>query len=558
MSYRFEDLGLRPELLRAVTELGYEEPTPIQIDAIPVLLEGRDVLGQAQTGTGKTAAFALPMLQGLDTASNAVQALVIVPTRELATQVGEAIFNYGQHLKVRVLPVYGGQAYSRQLSRLERGVHVVVGTPGRLNDLIDRKALKLKTVRYLVLDEADEMLDMGFIEDVEKILSEIPGERQTALFSATLPPTIRGLAERYMHNPQQITIAHKTMTVPQVEQRYYLIEEKSKLPALTRLLEVEEMPSVLVFARTKLGAAGLAEQLLARGYAAEAIHGDLTQDMRETALRRFRNGQIQLLIATDVVARGVDIHDVTHVINFDIPYDAEDYVHRIGRTGRAGRSGVAITLVTLRDQRRMKYIESFIKRSIPRATLPDKEAVFAHRDERFQVRLTEVLNGQDLSREQALIQSMIESGANLTDIAAAATRLARSSEAQRPVEDIREIYDRPDRTERPRYDRDRDRRGGDRGERGRKELPFRARGGNEPGMVRLRLDVGKAEGVRPGDVVGAIASETGIPGRSIGAIDIQPHQTFVDVLEQHAERVLRHKGRWMLRGHQVKLVRASE
>ena len=552
MSDRFESLGLRPELLRAVTELGYEEPTPIQMNAIPALLAGRDVLGQAQTGTGKTAAFALPMLQGLDTPSNVIQGLVIVPTRELATQVAEAIFRYGQHLGVRVLPVYGGQAYSRQLSRLERGVHVVVGTPGRLIDLIERRALHLNAVQYLVLDEADEMLDMGFIEDVETILRETPSERQTALFSATLPPTIRGLAEKYMSKPQEVIISRKTMTVPQVEQRYYFVHENSKLAALTRLLEVEDVTSGLVFARTKLGAAGLAEQLLGRGYAAEAIYGDLTQDMRETTLRRFRSGHLQLLIATDVVARGVDIQDVSHVINYDIPYDAEDYVHRIGRTGRAGRSGIAITLVSPRDQRRLKYIELFIKQTIPRATLPDKQAVYTRRNERFLDRLADVLNSEDLSRERALLDELAATGVDLMDIATAAIRLARASEAQRPVEDVRELQDRP---ERPRHDRERS---GGRGQ-GRPETGFRRqRNGRETGMVRLRLDVGKEEGVRPGDVVGAIASEVGIPGRSIGAIDIHAHQTFVDVLESHAERVLRHKGRWMLRGHQAKLIRANE
>lgn len=560
MSYRFDELGLRPELLRAVAELGYEEPTPIQVRAIPALMDGRDILGQAQTGTGKTAAFALPMLQGLDLAFNGVQGLVLVPTRELANQVSEAIFSYGKHLNVKVLPVYGGQAYTRQLSRLDRGVHIVVGTPGRMIDLIEKRALKLHTVRFLVLDEADEMLDMGFADDVERILSETPSERQTALFSATMPSTIRGLAARYMRDAEEVSIERKTMTVPETAQRYYLLNDGSKLAALGRLLEIEEMHSTLVFTRTKIGAATLAEQLLGRGYAAEALHGDLTQDMRETVLRRFRSGQLQLLIATDVVARGVDIPDVSHVINYDIPYDAEDYVHRIGRTGRAGRSGIAITLVTPRDQRRMKYIETFIKQTIPRATLPGKEAVQQRRNERFLERLEVVLNQDDLGRERAMVAEMVETGVDLQEFAAAAIRLARANEAQRPIEDVREYQERDEYPRKSReWDKNRRTASPERRPQGQGQAQGRQRSGDErePGMVRLLLDVGKAQGVRPGDVVGAIAGEAGIPGRSIGAIDIRTNQTFVDVKEDHAEKVLTKVKHWTLRGQKVKLERAQ-
>lgn len=562
MSYRFDELGLRPELLRAVAELGYEEPTPIQVRAIPALMDGRDILGQAQTGTGKTAAFALPMLQGLDLAFNGVQGLVLVPTRELANQVSEAIFSYGKHLGVKVLPVYGGQAYTRQLSRLDRGVHIVVGTPGRMIDLIEKRALKLHTVRYLVLDEADEMLDMGFADDVERILSETPSERQTALFSATMPSTIRGLAAKYMHDAEEVSIERKTMTVPETAQRYYLLNDGSKLAALGRLLEIEEMNSTLVFTRTKIGAATLAEQLLSRGYAAEALHGDLTQDMRETVLRRFRSGQLQLLIATDVVARGVDIPDVSHVINYDIPYDAEDYVHRIGRTGRAGRSGIAITLVTPRDQRRMKYIELFIKQTIPRATMPGKDAVQQRRNERFLERLEVVLNQDDLGRERAMVAEMVEAGVDLQEFAAGAIRLARANEAQRPIEDVREYQERDEYPRKSReWDKNRRSSGPDsRRPQGQGAAQGRSRSNGderEPGMVRLLLDVGKAQGVRPGDVVGAIAGEAGIPGRSIGAIDIRTNQTFVDVKEDHAEKVLNKVKHWTLRGQKVKLERAQ-
>jgi ATP-dependent RNA helicase DeaD len=570
----FETLGLRSELLQAIAELGYEEATPIQVQSIPALLEGRDVLGQAQTGTGKTAAFALPMLNNMDLTARGVQALVMVPTRELAVQVSEAIHSYGHVLGARVLPVYGGASYGRQLGRLEKGVHVVVGTPGRVIDLIDRGALDLSHVRYLVLDEADEMLDMGFVDDVEKILKSVPTERQTALFSATLPEPIRRLSERYMHNPVVVTIAPKQVTVPQIEQRYYFLHEQSKLPALVRILEVEDIHSALVFTRTKMGAAELAEKLLNRGYSAEALHGDLSQDVREIVLRRFRNGHLKILVATDVVARGVDIQGVSHVINFDVPYDPEDYVHRIGRTGRAGRSGIAISLVTPFDGRRLKNIEHYIKQQIPRAKLPEAEVVYARRDALFAANLETTLNEDDLSHELAMAQSLIDSGLDPLAVAAAAIRLARADEANRPVEDVRELRERDDRRQGDRrgdrrgdYRSDRGDRGGfrsergERGERGerRDDRPRRGSRDTEPGMVRLRMDLGRAQGIRPGDVVGAIAGEAGIPGRSIGAIDIHDQQTFVDVQEHHVERVLhRIEGkRAKLRGMPFRLTRVT-
>jgi ATP-dependent RNA helicase DeaD len=550
MSNPFETLGLRPELVQVTLELGYEEPTPIQTRAIPALLEGRDVLGQAQTGTGKTAAFALPMLNGMDFQARGVQTLVLVPTRELATQVSEAIFQYGKHLGVRVLPIYGGQSYTRQISRLERGVHVVVGTPGRLLDLIEKRALDLSTVNYLVLDEADEMLDMGFFEDVENIVSNTPAERQTALFSATMPAEIRRLAENYMHEPVTVTIQQKTMTVPQTEQRYYLVHENSKLAALCRLLEVEDMTSTLVFTRTKMGAAELAETLLNRGYSAEALHGDLTQDVREIVLRRFRGGHLKILVATDVVARGVDIEGVSHVINYDAPYDSEDYVHRIGRTGRAGRSGIAITLITPREQRRIKMIESFTKQQIPHAKMPGTDEVYARRDQLFVEKLDTAMKGDDLGHDLKLARQLVESGCDPIEVAAAAMRLARAAEARRPVEDVREARPGDDR---PRNSFDRPRRG-----MGGKPAGRQPEGKFEPGMVRLLLDVGKSHGIRPADVVGTIASEAGIPGRAIGAIDIRTHQTFVDVKDIHVDKVLNQMGRGgkFMRGHAIKLVRA--
>src|SRR5690606_1027420 len=516
---------------------------------IPALLDGRDVLGQAQTGTGKTAAFALPMLDRLDLTASGVQGLVLVPTRELAIQVAEAIFQYGRYWNVRVLPIYGGSSYTRQIRRLQEGVHVVVGTPGRVIDLIQREALDLSKVRYLVLDEADEMLKMGFIDDVETILKETPSERQTALFSATLSEPIRRLSSSYMHDPVSVTIARKELTVPQTEQRHYLVTEDSKVAVVARLLEAEDVQSALIFTRTKVGAAQLAETLMGRGFPVEAIHGDLSQEARETVMRRFRKGHVNILVATDVAARGLDIENVSHVINFDMPYDAEDYVHRIGRTGRAGREGVAITLVTPRERRWLKTIEQFTKHQINRAKLPSREEVYAKRDQRFVHQLDETLAQPDLSRELEIVNSLQESGYDLAKVSAAAIRMARALEAQRPIEDIREPREREERPPRPcRFDR-----GQEAGARFRRE----DRTAREAGMVRLMMNVGREQGLKPGDVAGAIAGQAGIPGRALGAIDIPRNEPYVDVKEIHVERVLRQMKRSSLRGKAVTLKRAQ-
>lgn len=573
MTITFESLGLRPQLVQAVMELGYENPTPIQERAIPALLEGRDVLGQAQTGTGKTAAFALPLLERLELSNRTVQGLILTPTRELALQVTEAIYQYGKHMGVRIVAIYGGSSYTRQLKRLEEGVHVVVGTPGRLIDLIDKRALRLNHVKFLVLDEADEMLKMGFIDDVTTILNQTPKERQTALFSATLSDPIREIARNYMHDPQVVAIEQKTLTVPQIEQRYYLVDEHSKVAALARLLEVEEVGSALIFTRTKLGAGSLADTLLARQFPVEALHGDLSQEMRETVMRRFRRGQITILVATDVAARGLDIQDMSHVVNFDVPYDAEDYVHRIGRTGRAGREGIAITLVTPRERRWLKTIEQFTRQPIKRGKLPNVDEVIAKRDQRFTERLSGMLDNEEFEREVSFLNGLIAVGYDSAEIAAAAIRMARSFETQRPIDEIQEPRERSyaerqaSRTGDRRFgDRDRgDRRfGGEREHADRgghngdgDERPRRRTGEREAGMVRLMIDAGRVHGIQPGDVVGVIASEAGIPGRAIGAIDIQKNQTFVDVNESHVERVLKRMRTGTMRGRQVTMRRAD-
>ncbi len=584
MTLTFESLGLRPQLVQAVLELGYENPTPIQERAIPALLEGRDVLGQAQTGTGKTAAFALPMLERLDMTSRKVQGIVLTPTRELALQVTEAIYEYGKHMGARVVAIYGGSSYTRQLKRLDEGVHVVVGTPGRVIDLIDKKALRLQNVSFLVLDEADEMLKMGFIDDVQTILRQTPTERQTALFSATLSDPIREIARNYMHDPLVVAIEQKTLSVPtQIEQRYYMVDDNSKVAALTRLLEVEEVSSALIFTRTKLGAASLADTLLARSFPVEALHGDLSQEARETVMRRFRRGQITILVATDVAARGLDIQDMSHVVNFDVPYDAEDYVHRIGRTGRAGREGIAITLVTPRERRWLKTIEQFTRQPIKRGRLPNMEEVIAKRDQRFTEKLSALLDTEQFEREVNFLNGLIAVGFDATEIAAAAIRMARSYETHRPIEDIQEPRERSyaerqaSRTGERRFEREGSSGGGNRrfggrdsGGSGREsagggERRFdddsrpakRKTGEREEGMVRLMIDAGRAQGLQPGDIVGVIASEAGIPGRAIGAIDIQKNQTFVDVNESHVERVLKRMRTGTMRGRQVTMRRAD-
>jgi len=543
----FQTFGLRPELVQAVTELGYETPTPIQAGAIPLLLTGSDVLGQAQTGTGKTAAFALPMLHVLDPQCGAVQGLVVAPTRELANQVAAAIYGYGAHRGVRVLPVYGGQSYSRQIGRLKRGVDVVVGTPGRMLDLIRRKSLDLSGVRFLVLDEADEMLSMGFIEDIEAILSETPETRQTALFSATLPKPIRNLADRYMHTPESVIINPKQLTVANVEQRYYVVRGSDKLAALTRLLETETISSGLIFARTRVGTAELAEALFARGFQAEALHGELSQQARETVLGRFRRGRLALVVATDVAARGLDIEDVSHVINYDLPLNPEYYVHRIGRTGRAGKKGIAITLVTPQERWRVRKIEKYARCSIAYAKLPSAAQILTRRDEQFMDLLADQLVQGQLERERDLVAKLAAAGCDPLDLAAAAIQLARAEEQQRPIEEIAEIHTSAKRRVSSRQTR------GKHAPRGKQSW---RKGEREPGMVRLSMNVGRAHGLHPGEIVGAIAGVSSIPGKAIGAIRINQRQTYVDVTQKHVSLVLRKMRGWKLHGQVIVLERA--
>jgi ATP-dependent RNA helicase DeaD len=507
-TYTFEQFHLSPPLMQAVQEIGYETPTPIQIKTIPLLLQGRDVIGQAQTGTGKTAAFALPILEKLDVGQKQVQALVLTPTRELGLQVAEAFHAYGKHLGgVRTLPVYGGQSMQTQLNRLKSGVQIVVGTPGRIMDHLRRGTLKLDALKVVVLDEADEMLRMGFLEDVEWILSQAPSGRQTALFSATIPKEIRRIADRYLQQPVMVEIEHQTMTVPTTEQRYFVVNEGQKLDALSNVLETQVDPgeATLIFARTKVGAANLAEKLQARGCAAEAMHGDMNQAQRENVIRRLRNGDLEVVVATDVAARGLDVERIGLVVNYDIPYDTESYVHRIGRTGRAGREGKAVLFVTPRERRMLRDIERFTGQPIDPVKMPTQGEVAARRIALFKERIVSTLDSEDLDLYLNLVTELAsESGHDIAEIAAAAARMARGDT---PLEvRIEPVRPQPTRT-------------------------------NE-GMVRLFIDVGRLSGIRPGDIVGAIANEADVPGSAIGAIDIYDRFSFVDVQSEYIDQVL--------------------
>jgi ATP-dependent RNA helicase DeaD len=557
MTSKFSDLQLHPQLLQAVSDLGYETPTPIQESIIPLMLSGHDVIGQAQTGTGKTAAFALPILHHIVLGTGNVQALVVAPTRELAMQVSKAMYEYGRLREARVLAIYGGQPYSRQMNRLQKGVDIVVGTPGRLLDLMARKALDLSDVKFVVLDEADEMLSMGFIEDIEAILESTPRERQTALFSATLPNPIRKLADNYLQNPQAITIQHKQLAAPAIEQRYYLVNEGDKTAALTRLFEMEEIGSALIFARTRAGTGELSNELSVRGFQAEALNGDLSQDAREQVLNRFRRGQIKVLVATDVAARGLDIDDISHVFNYDLPLDPEIYVHRIGRTGRAGRTGIALSLVTLKEQWRLRKIEKFVGQTIAKFDLPTFEDIQNHREEELLRKLTVWLRRGRCSRERELVTELaIEGGFDPLEIAAVSLKLARAEEKQRPIERIEEVISERSKNRGPRRERRDTANQNGRQSLGSERRKMVGRQSHEQGMIRLSLDAGKSHGVRPNDVVGQIAYHADIPGHTIGAISIQDHHTWVDVPEQYVDQVLAKNGSYRVRKHPVTIAAA--
>ena len=530
----FKELNLPTPILQALEKVGYEKPSPIQAKSIPLLLNGKDLLGQAQTGTGKTAAFALPMLSNIDPDDNFTQLLVLAPTRELAIQVAEAFQVYASFSKkIRVLPVYGGQSYDNQIRQLKRGVQVVVGTPGRIIDHIKRKTLKLDKLRFLVLDEADEMLRMGFIDDVELILSHAPEERQTALFSATMPDAIRKITKRYLKNPEHVKIESKVSTASTIKQRYCQVAGHHKLEALTRIMEVEEFDGMIIFVRTKTATVELADKLTARGYDVEPLNGDIPQNARERTVEKLKQGTIDILVATDVVARGLDVERVSHVINFDIPYDTESYVHRIGRTGRAGRTGDAILFISHREKRLLFAIEKTTKQRIENMEIPSITQLNESRLVRFKQSIIEAMKDESIESYIPIVESIMEETEASPDVVMAA--LAKVAQGDEPL--LLKESDRPDLHSKPSFkDRDRDsgRRQGrnERNERGRSDRNARKpRGKSQPdeGMQRFKIEVGHAHGAKPGNIVGAIANEANISSKNIGAIEIYDNFTTVDL-----------------------------
>ncbi len=552
----FDQLPLNKPLLAVLDEVGYETPSPIQAQTIPLLLRGKDVLGQAQTGTGKTAAFALPLLSNLDLNQKIPQVLVLTPTRELAIQVAEAFQKYASHMRgFHVLPIYGGQDYRGQIRALQRGVHVVVGTPGRVMDHMRRATLKLDKLSALVLDEADEMLRMGFIEDVEWILEQTPSHRQIALFSATMPQQIRRIATKHLNDPEQITIKSKTTTVDTIRQRFWPVSGVHKLDALTRILEAEQFDAMIVFVRTKIATTELSEKLEARGYASAPLNGDIAQAQRERTITQLKNGKLDIIVATDVAARGLDVERVSHVVNYDVPHDTESYVHRIGRTGRAGRQGDAILFVAPREKRMLSAIEKATRNKIEIMELPTTELINDKRIARFKQRITDTLATEDLGFFTQLIeQYQQEHNVPAEDIAAALAQLLQGDTpfllkkkpqqaASQTRTDIgRQREDRPPRQQRARTEHDRP---------ARKESP------PEDGMERFRIEVGHNHNVMPGNIVGAIANEAGIDSQYIGRINIYDDHSLVDLPEGMPREIFNELKKVWVVGQQLKISRLN-
>jgi ATP-dependent RNA helicase DeaD len=594
----FRDLALSEPVLRALTDVGYESPSPIQAATIPVLLSGKDMLGQAQTGTGKTAAFALPVLSRIDLSKHEPQVLVLVPTRELALQVAEAFLKYAAHIKgFHVLPIYGGQSYQPQLNALRRGVHVVVGTPGRVIDHMNRGTLKLSGLSMLVLDEADEMLQMGFVDAVESILEQTPPERQVALFSATMAAPIRRIAAKHLRSPVEVTIKSKTSTATNIRQRYWMVSGMHKLDALTRILEAETFDAMLVFTRTKQSTVELAEKLEARGFAAAALNGDIPQPQRERTVQRLKAGQIDILVATDVAARGLDVERIGHVINFDVPYDTESYVHRIGRTGRAGRKGEAILFVAPRERNMLRAIERATRQVIEPMNLPTVDAVNALRIEKFKLKVTEMIAQADAKAFRPMVEQLeAETGLPLIDIAAALASLAQGttplliggkperggeeSGAGRSSQSFEDRNERPRSFERP-APRERahsnerpapDRSSYERPASSERFAPAErtpndrtrpesrdARPKSSSGLMETyRIEVGATHGIKPSNVVGAIANESGIEGVHIGRVDIRDDHSYVDLPEGMPKQIFKLLQKVLVAGRELRITKVSE
>jgi ATP-dependent RNA helicase DeaD len=551
----FRDLALIEPLLKALDDVGYETPSPIQAKVIPHMLQGKDVLGQAQTGTGKTAAFALPILSRIDLRQKDPQVLVLAPTRELAIQVAEAFQRYAAHLKgFHVLPIYGGQDYSTQLRQLKRGAHVVVGTPGRVMDHMRKGTLNLDGLSILVLDEADEMLRMGFIDDVEWILEQTPEDIQIALFSATMPPVIRKIAQEYLHEPEQITIKVTTASAENIRQRFWMVSGVHKLDALTRILEAETFDGMIIFVRTKTATIELAEKLEARGYSAAAINGDMSQALRERTIAHLKNGKLDILIATDVAARGLDVDRITHVVNYDIPYDTESYIHRIGRTGRAGRTGDAILFIAPRERKLLGNIERATKQKVEEMGLPSTEVINNKRISRFKQNITDTLAAEELSFFSQLIeQYQQEHNVSALEIAAALAKLVQGDTPllmqNLPKKSYESREDRPQREDRQRRE--------DRPQRDRK--PKHAFGsGAAVEMELFRIEVGHNHGVKPGNIVGAIANETGIDGDHIARIRIEDDYSTVELPAGMPKELIEELKKIRVAGQQLNISRMDD
>jgi ATP-dependent RNA helicase DeaD len=576
----FAELGLAPEILKAIERMGFEEASPIQSAAIPVLLEGADVVGQSQTGSGKTAAFGIPAIQAVDASIRAPQVLILCPTRELAVQVAEEIAKLAFFKRgVRELPIYGGQSYERQFKGLHAGAQIIIGTPGRVMDHLERKSLKLDQIKMVILDEADRMLDMGFVDDIKTILRQVPEKRQTVFFSATIPRPIQNLIQTFTRNPVNVRVEAEAMTVPAIEQVYYEVDRRSKLEVLCRLIDLEDVKLAIIFCATKMMVDELTEHLIARGYGADKLHGDMTQAMRERVMGRFRKRKVEFLVATDVAARGLDVEDIEIVFNYDLPHDGEDYVHRIGRTGRAGKGGKAVTFVAGREIYRLENIQRFTKSRIRRERIPSAEEVEGKRATAFADALRETLEKGEYKRHDELLDRLLEQNYSPTDIASALIHLlgedkARGAETipedrhastHRPARDRDPALDRstriPDPAARDRRERSRD--DYERPRRNRREPPEhsgpREEAGtvsHEPGMVRLAFNAGRAHAVQPGDFVGVIAGVTAIPKGEIGAIHLQATKTLVDIAEPRVALVLKKLNGIQFKGRKL-LVRVA-
>ena len=542
---RFEDLELDAKIMRAITDMGFEAASPIQGQAIPLELQGLDIIGQAQTGTGKTAAFGIPLLQKIDPKNKKPQAIILCPTRELAIQVSEEIRRLAKYMHgVKVLPIYGGQEIGRQIRSLKDGVQVIIGTPGRVMDHMRRKTVKMDQIHTVVLDEADEMLNMGFLEDMETILSALPEERQTLMFSATMPQAIQRIATNFQKDPQIVRVVKKELTVPKVTQYYYEVKPKNKLEVMCRLLDLYDPKLSVVFCNTKKQVDELVQGLQGRGYFAEGLHGDLKQEQRDRVMRAFRTGRTDILVATDVAARGIDVDDVEAVFNYDVPQDDEYYVHRIGRTGRAGREGKAFNLVVGKEVYKLREIQRYCKTRIIPQAIPSLDDVTSIKADKILDQVGEVLQDSDLSKVIDIVEKrVLEEDYTTLDLAAALLKMMMGEEGEELLEEnrpLRELEDLEDESRRSRGGRN------GRGSRGRNE-----------DVARLFINIGKNQGIRPGDILGAIAGESGMPGRMVGSIDMFDNYTFVEVPREYADVVLQAMRGAKIKGKNVHMEKAN-